>query len=343
MAWNTRNNKLARFFAFKSKETRDTFFDRLKKLDTKSDYTTNAIKIGDKAIVVKCGNGETISNKDRFMTASIDSLAKSLVGSLGSNPSRTTKTAMNKKAVIGSLASGLFHGATNLMPSISNAISKTPIAKNIIPGFASHFRSPTRNLAMNQAFKQAPKHIDDVAALRGTASKPLTSEDVVNKFTTGINNDAKLQGVTGLSEASGALAGQGRNGWWRLGVQGRGDLSNFMNQMKAQGHGNTEAYKALQSRYNSIGRNRMGLAIAAPMAYVGGQAVAGREPAKRNDIWSQIASVPAGAADMVGAGGIVKLMRENPEVTTLGSGAALAAMLYYMMSRGGNNTNNRYM
>lgn len=343
MAWTTRNNKLARFFAFKSKETRDTFFDRLKKLDAKSDYTANAIKIGEKAIVVKCGNGETISNKDRFMTASIDSLAKSLVGSLGSNSSRSTKVAMDKKAFFGRLASGLFHGAGKAMPSTFNAISHTPVVKNLVPGFASHFRSPTRNLAMNDALKQAPKHLDDVAGLKGTASKPLTSEDVVGKFTSGINADPKLQGVGGLSEASGALAGQGRNGWWRLGVKGRGDLANFMDQLKARGHQNTEAYKALSDRYNSIGRNRMGLAIAAPMAYVGGKAYAEREPAKRNDIWSQIASVPAGVADMVGAGGIGKLMRENPEVTTLGSGAALAALLYYMMSRGGNNTNNRYM
>jgi hypothetical protein len=334
MAWTNRNNKLARFFAFKYRETRDTFFDRLKKLDTKSNYAAHAIKIGEKAIVVKCGNGETISNKDRFMTAAIDSLARSIAGSTGSNSSRSsTKLAEEKRAFIGGLASKMFNGAGRAMPNFFNAASKTWGLKRI-PGFAERMQSPMRQTAANATFKQNPNLLGDLGKMTGAPGKPLTSGQVTDQLATNM----RATGAPGVDEAAGALAGQGQNRFFRLGLKGRGDLQNLMTQLESAGHGKTEAYKALQSQYNAMGRNRYIAGAGAIGAGATADAYMNRKQPAKGGFFGTVANIPATGAELAGAPGLGKMMRDNPEVTTLGSGAALAAILYSMWSA----SNNRY-
>lgn len=334
MAWTNRSNKLSRFFAFKSKESRDTFFDKLKGLDAKNDYTAHALKIGDKAIVVKCGNGGTISNKDRFMTAAIDSLARSIAGSSGSNSSRSsTKLAEEKRAFIGGLASKLFNGVGRTMPGTFNALSKTPGLKRL-PGFAERMQSPLRQVNANSAFQTHPGVLKNLANMKGSASQPLTSGQVTEAAA---NHLRSLPGVSNVDEAAGALVGQGKNRFFRLGVNGRGDLQNLMSQMAGAGYKDSEAYKALAQQYNAMGRNRYIAAAGGVGAYAGADAYMNRNQKPKGGFFGTVANIPATGADMLGAPGIGKMMRENPEITTIGSGAALAALLYSMMSNSGNN------
>lgn len=334
MAWTNRNNRLTRFFAFKSTDSRDTFFDRLKKLDTKNDYTAHALKIGAKAIVVKCGNGGTISNKDRFMTAAIDSLARSIAGSTGSNSSRSsTKLAEEKRAFIGGLASKLFNGATRAMPTFSNMASKAWGIRKI-PGVVDRLQSPMRQTAANAAFKHTPGMLDDIAKMTGGPGKPLTSGQVTDQLAARM----RATGVQGIDESAGALAGQGQNRFFRLGLKGRGDLDNVMNQLRAAGHEKSEAYKALQAQYNTMGRNRYLAAGGLVGAGATADAYLNRKQPNKGGFFGSVANIPATGAEMLGAPGIGKMMRDNPEITTLGSGAALAAILYSMWA----SSNNRY-
>lgn len=335
MAWHIVGNRLTRFFSFPTRAARETFAKKVKALESNHNHKITVQKLGERAAIVRCSNKEDITTKDRFMGAAVDNAAKGAKGK-GSHSSKTTK-ALLKQAM-------LKHALPNPLNWIGKATSIGSKVLDNLPGssafnaggslssapFANRLGTRSRNVALNTELGAGQNN------LLNQVSQMDKPQDIGQKIFDASSNFAPGGSFAHAQQGAANLKNQLGNQFFPLALRGRGDTRNLMKQMENAGLQNTPGYKAISDQYNAISTNR-GIAGTGLLAGgMGAAAYLGREPEYSDSPFQGIANGVAGLTEMAGAPTWANTMRQNPGMTTAVGGLSLAALLYLLMSRNGN-------
>lgn len=357
MAWDDKNGKLSRFFAFKSSEAASNFITKLAEVAEKYDVDLKKVKLGDKAVKVYCpGN----CMKSQTVSASIDACYRNCWESYKG----TTKKAEHTKEAI-NLLPFLAAGGKKFVDYVAKPVSRPitwagrkihsgakatagTIRNNPFFGGYGNYAGARRKFideSLRDAGYLRNARTGNVGTRAGAKAHLLENAEENLRNTSRAANRQAVAGSNIKSDytrdhlnAIKDLAGEGSfaNRLFTgkmFGLRGTNPLKKH--REIAERFGDTDTMAAVDRRLKDISRNRL-IGLGAGAGGLGLYGMATSPEAPKTPSW--LSSIVNPAANFVEgyAPNIADLMRANPGLTAGAGGSALLLALYALMARNNN-------